>query len=120
MKTAILLSLFLCAAITGIILSQVLQQPQAATQEDPQSSGPTATATPEPQQPQLQQYVGKLKSGNSLFHNGEAVVEIVFEDGRGFTAQEQLARQANMTIGKTYQVTFSNAAPEIALSIQEK
>lgn len=126
MKTAILFSLILCAAITGIILSQVLQQPQAAAPVDPQSPGPAATATPEPestpepQQPELQEYVGKLKSGNSLFHNGEAVVEIVFEDGRTFTAQEQLALQANMTIGKTYQITFNSTAPETAISIQEK
>jgi hypothetical protein len=127
MKTAILFSLILCAAITGIILSQILQQPQAATQEDPQFPAPETTATPGPQstpEPQntsetLETYTGKLQKGNSLFHNGEAAVEIVFEDGRSFTAAEHLALQANMTIGKTYQVSFSSSAPEIAINIQE-
>lgn len=68
----------------------------------------------------LETYVGNLTDGMSYFQNAQALVEITFEDGRVFIGTEEMARQANMQIGKIYQITFSSQAPGTALSIQEK
>ena len=75
----------------------------------------TPSANPEIQE----SYEGKLSAGISMFHNGEAIVELTFEDGRIFTAQEQMAAEANMQIGNTYQIKYSNNEPTVAINIQE-
>jgi len=75
---------------------------------------------PATQNPGLENYTGKLVSGSSYMpFGGEPIAEMHFEDGRTFTAPEQLAAQANMTIGKTYQITYNSTAPSVALEIQE-
>jgi hypothetical protein len=68
----------------------------------------------------LQQYVGTVESGSSFFHNGEAICEFTFQDGRTFTAPEQMARQANMKIGSAYRVFYNQTAPSVAVAIQEE
>ena len=68
----------------------------------------------------LETYEGKLISGNSLFtHDGKAVVEIGFEDGREFVATEQLAASINMAVGKTYRIGYNSTDPSWALEMQE-
>ena len=81
-----------------------------------------ATEIQMPQAPAqaLEQYVGTVKSGSSFFHNGEAICEFTFQDGRTFTAPEQMARQANMKIGLSYRVFFNQTAPSVAVAIQEE
>ncbi len=120
---AILLIAGICiAAVTGYVISNAVNsfqyhyEPEGTQQ--PSSQDPAAQAAPEHRQT-IQNYTGTLSSGTSLFHNGEALAELIFQDGRTFTATEQLAAQANMTIGKTYQISFNESAPEIALEIQE-
>ena len=68
----------------------------------------------------LDTFEGKLVSGISLFSNGQAIVEIGFEGGRGFVATEQLAREISMEVGKTYRIWYNATAdPTWALDIQE-
>ena len=88
------------------------QQP-APEQAQPNVAQPNVT------QPSVMQYTGILQNGISLFSNGKAIVEFTFQDGRTFTASEQMAAEAHMKIGGTYTVSFSQADPQIALSIQE-
>ena len=99
--------------IKGIIVgSVVLVVVVAASAFLLMNSQPTGNDT-------LETYQGKLTAGNSLFHNGTAIVEMTFEDGRGFTAPEQLAAEANMEIGNTYQIRYNSTAPSVAVEIKE-
>lgn len=81
----------------------------------------------QPEHSGLETYEGKLQSGSSMFRMQRpdydglqgSIVELTFEDGRTFTAPEQMAAQANMKIGNTYKITYNSTQPEIALMIQE-
>lgn len=104
------------AAVSAVILTYLV--PFGNPEQKPNQE-PTPEVSPQPTAGGLEKYVGNLTGGISLFKNGEALVELNFEDGRVFTATEQLAAQANMAAGKTYEITFNSTAPQIAISIQE-
>ena len=72
------------------------------------------------QDPEIGTYVGKLEKGISVLpFGGEPTVEIIFEDGRKFTAPEQMAKDVDMKVGNTYRITFDISAPNVALEIRE-
>lgn len=105
--------------INNMIHSYQPAATEAPGQDPQQPATPGPTATPAAPALMLKTYTGQLKSGSSFFQNGQALVEIAFQDGRAFTAQEQLAASANMTIGQTYQITFNTTEPTLALKIEE-
>ena len=77
-----------------------------------------AIKEPEKQISEFGVYVGTLKEGTSyLIFGGVPTVELTFEGDRTFTAPEQMAKEAQMRINGTYQITFSTADPGLALTI---
>jgi len=77
-----------------------------------------AIKEPENQISDVGVYVGTLKEGTSyLIFGGVPTVELTFEDDRTFTAAEQMAKEAQMRINGTYQITFSTTDPGVALTI---
>lgn len=71
------------------------------------------------QDPETGTYVGTLKEGHNYApFGGEPYVELIFEDGRKFTAPEQMAKDVDMKLGETYQITFDPSDPDVALAIK--
>jgi len=65
-------------------------------------------------------YVGTLKEGHEYApFGGEPFVELIFEDGRTFTAPWQMAADVEMKVGNTYKITFNIEDPGVALEIRE-
>lgn len=67
----------------------------------------------------IRTYEGTLLEGHCYApFGGEPYVKLIFEDGRTFTAPEQLAIEAEMKIGETYQISYNIQEPNVATSIK--
>jgi len=113
MNKAVILGTLTLVAVISLVSFFSIQQPiNIFPQHDTMQSSVTQRNTSE--------YSGILQNGNSLLGYGKAIVELTFQDGRYFTASEQMAAEANMHINGIYLITFNAEAPEVAIGILEK